>query len=1013
MDGPYIFTFFASRPGIGRSMALMNTAYALAMRGRNVLAVDLDCERPGLSSYLVRNKEFERLSQSDSLNLLAWAKGAAASNMDPNNLVESPGLDSFISSPLSRKLKKCVPPIGEIGRLDFILADTKRAYVDRRQALGLDALSTKQTDDLALIVRAYLRRQSFYHGPEYYGQYTCKYDYVLVDCPHGLAEANNWYLDPLADRLVICTDLDDQEAKRMRAFLGDLGIDKQREEGDRPWDSADAPISRIVSPRLGPKPTMIVTTPVPVAEIEQKKQRLGRIHWTLGPAAAKLTYHPHVPFNETPFVRDYKEESLTDDYNKLTSVLQASVNDHPAQLARRATDAFLVNDDAFAGAELALRIVPELPELGSAILRIIKPKLSPRSDEEFRITEEVLRNYSKVPADEAQTMLAWGNTLQAWAQETKDDDLAQMRRHAATGIFDRVKDTDGAGQDVKVSTLFQEAALQVTDGDAGAAMSSFDTVINMDGVSAEKKSDAFFNRGVLREEANDLAGAIADYTKIIELPGVPPARLAAAYFSRGSARDEQGDRDGAISDWTAVLDIAEAGPNTVAQALYNRGVSHKINGNHVLALEDWTAILDAKNASMDIIGRAGIARGAIRRALQQFDQAIEDFDFILEQPANMDPDVLAEAYYNRGLAQSDAGRADEALSDWQKILEIEGAPAVTVAQARIAIGMVRHAMGKLDGAVTEFTAVIDDDAVGPEELAEAHYNRGVVAKDKDDYEAAFKDWETVIGLDGAPAGFVANAYITRGVVYGAIGKNQEALSDLAAVIDMADVAVNNLADALLNRGIVHNDMSESYAAIADFNRVIELDGAPVELKARAQYSLALAHRNDGKLDDAIKVLDGVIGSPNSPSTLRAKATITRGVVKGTKGDRQGAIADFKAAIDNEATSESRRVSAYGGLAKMCLEEGKAKHSVEACREALALRPDITWIRAYLGLGLLHLGQTDQALSEYGIAIDSIDDPDHLKSLVEADLEKFTEAGKTLDGLEKVKALLNTREQELR
>ena len=40
MDGPYIFTFFASRDGIGRSMAVMNTAYSLAMSGRNVLAID-------------------------------------------------------------------------------------------------------------------------------------------------------------------------------------------------------------------------------------------------------------------------------------------------------------------------------------------------------------------------------------------------------------------------------------------------------------------------------------------------------------------------------------------------------------------------------------------------------------------------------------------------------------------------------------------------------------------------------------------------------------------------------------------------------------------------------------------------------------------------------------------------------------------------------------------------------------------------------------------------------------
>ena len=79
----------------------------------------------------------------------------------------------------------------------------------------------------------------------------------------------------------------------------------------------------------------------------------------------------------------------------------ASVEDHSAQLARQGTDAFLASDNAFDGAEAALRIVPELPEVGAAILRIIKPQLSPRSDSEYRTTEEVLRCYSTIGADAA------------------------------------------------------------------------------------------------------------------------------------------------------------------------------------------------------------------------------------------------------------------------------------------------------------------------------------------------------------------------------------------------------------------------------------------------------------------------------------------------------------------------------------------------------------------------------------------------------------------------------------
>ena len=50
---PFI-TFYSFKGGVGRSMALINTAAIMAERGFRVLVIDMDLEAPGLS-FLMRD----------------------------------------------------------------------------------------------------------------------------------------------------------------------------------------------------------------------------------------------------------------------------------------------------------------------------------------------------------------------------------------------------------------------------------------------------------------------------------------------------------------------------------------------------------------------------------------------------------------------------------------------------------------------------------------------------------------------------------------------------------------------------------------------------------------------------------------------------------------------------------------------------------------------------------------------------------------------------------------------
>src|SRR5215469_17892299 len=53
----YTITFYSFKGGVGRTMALVNTAVELARRGRKVLLVDFDLEAPGLSTYELLRSE--------------------------------------------------------------------------------------------------------------------------------------------------------------------------------------------------------------------------------------------------------------------------------------------------------------------------------------------------------------------------------------------------------------------------------------------------------------------------------------------------------------------------------------------------------------------------------------------------------------------------------------------------------------------------------------------------------------------------------------------------------------------------------------------------------------------------------------------------------------------------------------------------------------------------------------------------------------------------------------------
>jgi hypothetical protein len=367
MPAPWLFTFYSYKGGVGRSQAAANVAYTLAGWGRHVLLADMDLEAPGLSGFLGRTRELaspQTTREPDILWLLEEIVVAHRRGSDPERAVSDlPPVSTYVRPVSPEKLQPLAPKMGQLGRLDVLVADQGANYTERLAALGLHDLGHEGLVSVSGLLHRYFKGQRFQHRPFWLESYqpsvSTPYDYVIVDSRTGLSEIGGLCVGPLADRLVVVTGLNDQNVEGTRAFLEEVGIKPEARPKDYArWDEDDKPGDKA---SLGPKPTIIVASPVPAGEIEAKRVRLLEIEKRLGMVPEQIAYHPQIALKESLFVRDYREEYLTSQYHRLTDRIQSQVGDDEGTLVAELNTLLRRQDagtDWARAVGLALRLAP-------------------------------------------------------------------------------------------------------------------------------------------------------------------------------------------------------------------------------------------------------------------------------------------------------------------------------------------------------------------------------------------------------------------------------------------------------------------------------------------------------------------------------------------------------------------------------------------------------------------------------------------------------------------------------
>ena len=185
----YITTFYSFKGGVGRTMALVNTAVTLALRGRRVLVVDFDVEAPGLDTFDVLRP---RQEVPGLINFVAEYLNAG----------QAPNVVDYIGD---------CPGIGQEGGKLWIMpsgrSDTYAATLGQ-----IDWVDLYERRD-GYVLFEDLRKQ---------WSYTLQPDYVLIDSRTGHTDSSGICTRQLPDSVVILFFPNEQNLRGLKHVVRDI-----------------------------------------------------------------------------------------------------------------------------------------------------------------------------------------------------------------------------------------------------------------------------------------------------------------------------------------------------------------------------------------------------------------------------------------------------------------------------------------------------------------------------------------------------------------------------------------------------------------------------------------------------------------------------------------------------------------------------------------------------------------------------------------------------------------------
>lgn len=303
-------TFYSFKGGVGRSMALINTAGILAgRRGFRVLVLDLDLEAPGLSYLDPKSPDVTPAQVQQGLPL---QPGFVDLLMDAKERGEEADLFKLSGADLEAKYTRQIkipPPLREFpdGSLRIMPAGRfDHNYAQRLDALNLNALYREGLGEP--LIRAF-KKKLVESG---------RYHYVLVDSRTGISEGAGICTRDLADYVMVLSGLNRQNVEGTSEFLAEFRV-----------------------ATAGKKQFQIILSPIPNGEDELLERRRGVAEQKFQEAwgdkvelTLEIPYHPQLALTEEPHIFRRSRGYLFEAYRRIEVKMLEGLG-HDAQAFRR------------------------------------------------------------------------------------------------------------------------------------------------------------------------------------------------------------------------------------------------------------------------------------------------------------------------------------------------------------------------------------------------------------------------------------------------------------------------------------------------------------------------------------------------------------------------------------------------------------------------------------------------------------------------------------------------------
>ncbi len=244
-----------------------------------------------------------------------------------------------------------------------------------------------------------------------------------------------------------------------------------------------------------------------------------------------------------------------------------------------------------------------------------------------------------------------------------------------------------------------------------------------------------------------------------------------------------------------------------------------------------------KSMQNDTKGPTGWFRlGRLMMKVAQFDKAQQVFEVILDRTTN--EEEKGEIYYYLGWIKMDQGKYTEAITDYEKSLEIRQKTLPpnhpNLATSYNNIGRVYDDMGEYSKALSYYEKALEikQKTLPPNHpnLATSYNNIGRVYDDMGEYSKALSYYEKALEIKQKtlPANHpsLATSYSNIGVVYYNMGEYSKALScyEKALEIRQKTLPANHpsLATSYNNIGLVYKNMGEYSKALSYYERALDI-----------------------------------------------------------------------------------------------------------------------------------------------------------------------------------------------